>query len=286
MVGGHVYEEDPYPGGIGCAWTYVTKGPDQADAFNGLCTTCSRCTEVCPVGIDIPWLNTVIRQRHASCAGAGLRQHLFARADLMGRALSPLAPLVNADRRTPVARLSFRLLGLDPERTLPAYARPTFREWWRGRAEAASASAAAGASRSAGATKNGEKVALFVDCRTNHNRPSVGVAAVRVLEEAGVEALVDEGYEILCFEPSCLSALRDDYRRLLELTPAADDRRLAQLERRSHDITEYLIGLSGANASRFRRSRCEGPTSSTATAIRKAWVSATPRQSSCGSFPA
>ena len=112
----------------------------------------------------------------------------------------------------------------------------------------------------------------------NHNLPQVGRAAVEVLEKAGIvvtvahnsccgrpamsqgllEAprrwaaqnleelgnLIEAGYDILCIEPSCLSALRDDYRRLLETTEHAASPRLALLERHSYDITEYLIMLA------------------------------------------
>ncbi|MBN1628222.1 MAG: lactate utilization protein, partial [Thermoleophilia bacterium] len=77
LVGGHVFGGDPYPGGIGCAWTYITRGHSEAWDFSGLCTTCSRCTEVCPVSIDIPWVNTVIRQRNNKEFGTGLRQRVF-----------------------------------------------------------------------------------------------------------------------------------------------------------------------------------------------------------------
>jgi iron-sulfur cluster protein len=93
LVGGHVFGGDPYPGGIGCAWTYVTKGHAQARDFNGLCSTCSRCTEVCPVKIDIPWVNTLIHQRNNREFGTGMRERAFARTDLMGKSLSALAPL-------------------------------------------------------------------------------------------------------------------------------------------------------------------------------------------------
>jgi Fe-S oxidoreductase len=120
-----------------------------------------------------------------------------------------------------------------------------------------------------------DRAALFVDCFVNHNLPEVGKVAVELLERAGVEVvlahnsccgrpamsqgdlahprawavanlgelgrLIDEGYDIVCVEPSCLSALRDDYRRLLETTPLADEPRIAALEQHSFDVTEYLL---------------------------------------------
>jgi Fe-S oxidoreductase len=63
--------------------------------------------------------------------------------------------------------------------------------------------------------------------------------AVKNIEELG--SLIEEGFEILCIEPSCLSALRDDYRRLLEGSTHEGDRRIELLEQHTHDITEYLI---------------------------------------------
>src|SRR5680860_795734 len=92
-TGGHVYGSDPYPGGIGCAWTYITKSHAAADGINGLCTTCSRCTEVCPVMIDIPWLNTVIKERNHREFGTDLRERVFARTDVLAEVGSAVAPV-------------------------------------------------------------------------------------------------------------------------------------------------------------------------------------------------
>lgn len=268
LVGGHVYGGDPYPGGIGCPWTYITKGHTEAYDFNSLCTTCSRCTEACPVKIDIPWLNTVIKERNNREFGAGLRQRVFARADLMGDAFSPIAPLANLALRTAPAHWSFEALGIDPARRMPKYEQKTFMGWWSKR-PARSPARPAGEEAAAG------KVAVFVDCFMNHNLPEVGKAVVQVLEAAGVEVtvahnsccgrpslsqglleaprrwavdnlrelggLIDQGYDIICVEPSCLSALRDDYRRLLETTAHAGDPRIQLLEEHSYDVTEYLV---------------------------------------------
>ncbi|GAB4265291.1 MAG: LUD domain-containing protein [Thermoleophilia bacterium] len=264
-VGGHVYGADPYPGGIGCAWTYITRGHAAAKEINGLCTTCSRCTEVCPIKIDIPWLNTVIKERNNREFGPGLRERLFARADLLADAGSALAPLANAVIGSRAARSPLAWVGVDPERRMPRYERGTLETWFRGRGHVRIPQARA-------------KAALFVDCFVNHNLPGVGRAAVEVLERAGVEVvlahnaccgrpalsqglldkprawaaanlaelggLVEQGYDIVCIEPSCLSTLREDYRRLLETTPLAADGRLGLLEAHVFDITEYLVRLA------------------------------------------
>jgi iron-sulfur cluster protein len=295
-VGGHVYGADPYPGGIGCAWTYITNGHREAEDINGLCTTCSRCTEVCPVKIDIPWLNTVVKERNNREFGAGLRQQVFARADLMGDALSPVAPIATRLLRTPLYTIPAAAMGIDPTRALPAYERETLEAWFRRRTARATGSAAPAAGTPADAAPGTgtipaaggrqeaptpanrptrPRVALFVDCFVNHNLPEVGRAAVLVLERAGAEVvlahnaccgrpamsqgllghprawaarnlaelgrLIDQGYEVVCIEPSCLSALRDDYRRLLETTEFADDPRVARIEGHTYDFTEYVV---------------------------------------------
>jgi iron-sulfur cluster protein len=263
-VGGHVYGVEPYPGGIGCAWSYVTKGHAEAKSINGLCTTCSRCTEVCPTKVDIPWLNTVVKQRNNREFGAGLRQRIFARTDLLGAVLSPVAPVANAGLRSQPARLSLGLLGIDPEKRMPRYERETFLAWHARRSAATN-----------GASAPSHKVVLFADCFMNHNLPQVGKAAVEVLEAAGARvtvlhtpccgrpamsqgllaqprrwarqnlsalgAMIEDGYDVVCIEPSCLSALRDGYARLLQHTPAAADPRLALLQTHSYDFSEYIV---------------------------------------------
>jgi iron-sulfur cluster protein len=299
LVGGHVFGADPYPGGIGCAWTYITKGHAQAWDFNGLCTTCSRCTEVCPVKIDIPWLNTVVRERNNKEFGPGLRQRVFARTDLMGKSLSALAPLGNVAMGTPPARLCLSRLGVDPSRTMPAYERETFRDWWDhgaagrhagqpglgpvpepARVDVSTSGAAPATLPAEPAHKQSDptgRAAIFVDCFVNHNLPQVGRAAVEVLERAGIEViiahnsccgraalsqgllkkprqwadenlselgrLIGQGYDVVFIEPSCLSAVRDDYAPLKGST-GEDDERLRRVQERSYDITEYLVLLS------------------------------------------
>ncbi len=62
-VGGHAFGGETYTGGIATGWETGVHGIDSAAEFNDLCTGCSRCVTACPVKIDIPWINTVVRDR-------------------------------------------------------------------------------------------------------------------------------------------------------------------------------------------------------------------------------
>jgi L-lactate utilization protein LutB len=71
-VGGHAFGGETYSGGIATGWETGVHGLDSAAEFNDLCTGCTRCVNQCPVGIDIPWINTVVRNRlNRSERGAG-----------------------------------------------------------------------------------------------------------------------------------------------------------------------------------------------------------------------
>ncbi|MGB6200484.1 MAG: LUD domain-containing protein, partial [Candidatus Acidiferrales bacterium] len=144
-VGGHAFGGQTYSGGIGGAWEAGTR--DLASSrFAELCTGCSRCVTQCPVRIDIPWLNTVLRQRlgkqesspaaqavkrvlagvPADDAGASLQKLFFGRYDLAGKFSAPFASLVNSINRIGFTRaLLERFVGLDRRRALPAFASTT-----------------------------------------------------------------------------------------------------------------------------------------------------------------
>jgi Fe-S oxidoreductase len=119
--------------------------------------------------------------------------------------LSPLAPLANRAMRTPPARGFFRLLGIDPDRNMPAYKHETFMRWWKHQAREGGRTLKAG---TAVRTEGPEtpRVALFVDCFMNHNLPEVGKAAVRVLERAGIAVTV--AHDACCGRPAMFASNR------------------------------------------------------------------------------
>ncbi|MFF8486042.1 FAD-binding and (Fe-S)-binding domain-containing protein [Streptomyces antibioticus] len=148
------------------------RSPEVRDALD-LCLSCKGCRTDCPVGVDMATYKAEFLHHHY----AGRRRpaaHLS-----MGRlpqwlrwaSRTRVVSLVNALAAVgPLARLAKAVGGIAPERTIPRLAGETFSRWW-GRRRPAS---------------DGDLVVLWPDTFTEHLSPSVGRAAVRVLEAAGL----------------------------------------------------------------------------------------------------
>ena len=276
QVGGHVFGGETYSGGIATGWEAGIEGLDTAAAFNDLCTGCSRCVNACPVGIDIPWINTVVRDRinregeapaewlvdgltpDAETGGPPLQKRFFGNFETVAKLASATAPLSNWLADTGVARgLAERFLGIDRRRDLPSFRRRTFVEWFD--------------DRESTVTDPERSVVLYPDLYTNHVQVERGKAAVRALEALGVDVVVppcpssgraplsqgmvatardhaervtarlepflDEGRDVVVVEPSDHALFHREYERLL------DDAAHARLAEHSYELLEYLYGL-------------------------------------------
>ncbi len=198
-VGGHAFGGETYSGGIATGWEAGVHGYDSAATFNDLCTGCSRCVNQCPVGIDIPWINTVVRDRlnrggdpsrfeflyeelvpDEEPSGIDLQKRLFGNYGTLAKLGSATAPLSNAIASlSPVRSAMERLVGIDSRRELPSFERETLRGWFasRGGCQVSLADA-------------DREVVLYADVYTNHVAVDRGKAAVRVLEALDVHVTI------------------------------------------------------------------------------------------------
>jgi len=290
-VGGHAFGGETYTGGIATGWEAGIFGQDSAAEFNDLCTGCSRCVDACPVKIDIPWINTVVRDRinrdsppsefaflvdgltpDEEPSGMDLQKRFFGNFETVAKLASATAPVSNWLANADVSRgLLERALGVDRRRELPQFQRETLREWFENR-------------RSAGGASDRE-VVLYPDLYTNHVHVERGKAAVAVLEALGAEVRIpavpesgraalsqgmvataderasrvyaslaehiDAGRDVVVIEPSDLAMFRREYERLLP------EQSFERLSAASYEIMEYVHGLLANGADRAALS---GPT--------------------------
>ena len=224
-----------------------------------LCLACKACKTECPSNVDMAkikyeWLSHYHREH-----GTPLHTRAFGRIESVYKLGSRVPTVANwVGSLRPVKWLNEKLLHVDRRRSLPPFAKVTFRKWF-GR-------------RPSGNAGSRGSVVLLDDCFLNYNYPQVGQAAVSLLEAAGYtveladkvccgrpmlsKGLLDEAREaarhnvreldrfaarnlpIVGCEPSCLLTLRDEY---LDLVQGEAARRVAD---RAEMLDEFLVRLS------------------------------------------
>ncbi|MGE0868401.1 MAG: FAD-binding and (Fe-S)-binding domain-containing protein [Kofleriaceae bacterium] len=222
-----------------------------------LCLSCKGCKGECPVNVDMASYKAEFLSHYYEHRLRPRSAYAFGLVYWWARVASLFPGLVNVLLRAPgLSRIMKWLADVEPRRTLPAFARVTFREWWRDRP-----------------VIEGQRpsVLLWVDTWSNHFQPAVPIAAVEVLENAGfrvvvpnrslccgrplydygllalakrmllqiLEALRPElqaGVPIVGLEPSCISVFRDD---LPNLFP--DDPDARRLKNQSFLLGDFLV---------------------------------------------
>jgi len=225
-----------------------------------LCIECKACKAECPSGVDMAKIKFEFLARYHDSNPPSLRTRLFADIAAASRLASgPLAPIVNRMLGFgPFKRALDRLMGISSRRSLPEFAGRPFSRKVPG---------------SAPGGLEGRRVILFADTVNNFNHPETLAAAYGLLEAAGfavgihsqgccgrpfiskglhpravdaarrtVEALhpfAAAGIPIVGVEPSCLSALKDDY---LYLLPGNE--KAARVAKGVFPLEEFIVGLA------------------------------------------
>lgn len=249
-VGGHAFGGDTYSGGIGTGWEAGINGEESAAEFNDLCTGCSRCVNQCPVKIDIPWLNTAIRDRINRGAdpsrfdavysglvpdeepgGLSLRKRFFGNFGTLATIGSATAPVSNILAETVTSRLFLeRFLGIDRRRDLPTFQRRTLEKWFHTRDIDE-------------VNFSSDEVVVYPDLYTNHVNVSRGKATVRALEALGVEVIL----------PACVESGRAPLSQGMIATARSQAERV-QDELAPHiDAGRDIVVIEPSDLAMFRR---------------------------------
>ncbi|WP_159769138.1 FAD-binding and (Fe-S)-binding domain-containing protein [Streptomyces sp. HM190] len=160
------------------------RSPEVRDALD-LCLSCKGCRSDCPVGVDMATYKAEFLHHHYAGRRRPAAHYSMGRLPVWLRlvARTRTAALVNALAGIrPLADLAKRLGGIAGERDLPRPATVPFSRWYRGWAGERDE----GEARSAPPAT----VLLWTDTFTEYLSPSVGRAALRVLEAAGLRVIV------------------------------------------------------------------------------------------------
>lgn len=167
------------------------------------CLSCKACATECPSNVNLPLLKAELQHARIQRDGLNLRERLFSHVDFLGRAGCITPGLANWFLKSSLTRGVFaRLLGLAPERELPAYTKHRFDKWfWRRAVTPKSAPRG--------------RVVLWDDTYARYYDPGIGVAAVQVLEAAGFEVTLLRERQC-CGRPAFSQGNLDEARRLGE----------------------------------------------------------------------
>jgi FAD/FMN-containing dehydrogenase/Fe-S oxidoreductase len=226
-------------------------GSDEFEDVLGTCVACKACSAECPAAVDLATLKVEWLAEVNARDGAPPLAVAVANLRTLSRLAAPFAPLLNALGRGPAARALLPLVGVDPRRPAPSFARRSFSRRARagGVGSRSSAASPAGSRSPVVPARPPADLIVFADCFIEHQEPHVGEALLVLLRAAGHTPLVVSagccgrtmlsvgmidkarraarasaavlaphaaaGLPIVFVEPSCQAMVCDDWRRLL-----------------------------------------------------------------------
>jgi FAD/FMN-containing dehydrogenase/Fe-S oxidoreductase len=255
----------------------MTQGEVIKDGWNSeevkssldLCLSCKGCKSDCPVAVDLATYKAEFLSHYHEQHRRPLSDFAFGNIDRWARMASRAPALANLIQLPVIGGIAKSVLGITPGRSLPRFARQTFREWFARRQNSPLRSPRAFSANSA-IQGSVSEVMLWPDTFNNYFTPQVAQAAVEVVEAAGfqvklpkdvlccgrplydfgmlgrakellqrvIDSLSPEitaGTPIIVLEPSCAAVFRDE---LLNLFPK--DPRAQKLSRQVLLFSEFL----------------------------------------------
>jgi FAD/FMN-containing dehydrogenase/Fe-S oxidoreductase len=144
-----------------------------------LCLSCQACLSECPSTVDMSKLKAEFLHHYYQARGIPIRSLFFANIAEVSRLAQPVAFLVNPLLSSPLGKM-VSLLGIHPQRQLPAFARQTFTSW-------------AAQHTPPPRPPQKDRAVFFYDTYLEYNYPHIGKALVRIFEKAGLELIILKG---------------------------------------------------------------------------------------------
>lgn len=203
--------------------------PDIMEVLD-LCLECKGCKKECPSTVDMAKMKAELLYQYQQRHGYSMRSRLFAHLGTLFSWAAPLAALINSINNSFLGKWTCQVLGITTKRQLPQIAKKRFSQLYAETYQ----------------PPLDRKVALFNDTFTEFNYPEIGLAAIEVLNALGYRVelipwtccgrpMISKGFlrqakeqaskvkqtlsnyhmPVIVLEPSCASALLDDYTGLL-----------------------------------------------------------------------
>ncbi|GJM27916.1 MAG: oxidoreductase [Cyclobacteriaceae bacterium] len=222
-----------------------------------LCLSCKGCKSECPSNVDIAKLKAEFLQQRYNTEGIPLRTRMIAGFDKVNEMASQFPALYNFLVTNKITSTVFKYIaGFATERSLPRLHTTTLKNWFKEQSKDIS---------------SGKKVLLFCDEFTNYNDTTIGITAVKLLQQLDYQVIipnhlesgrallskgmlidaqklairnvellkdkVSESNPLLGIEPSAILTFRDEYPALVpdHLKEAA-----VQLAANTYTIEEFL----------------------------------------------
>lgn len=173
---------------------------EELEAALSNCLSCRACVTECPSNVNLPLLKAEMLHARIRRDGLTLRDRVVSSVDAIGKLGCVLPRLTNAVLYSALFRHTVgRLLGLAPQRTMPAFARSRFDRWF--------------AKRKDYIVPTRGRLVLWDDTSIRYYEPDIGRAAVAVLEAAGFEVVLPV-HRKCCGRPAFSAGNLDEAERL------------------------------------------------------------------------
>ena len=228
-----------------------------------LCLACKACKSECPVNVDVATYKAEFLSHYYEGRLRPIRAYAFGMIDQWARLASFAPGVANFLITAPgLSHIIKGILGLAPERQIPAFPSAAFRRWARKNNVPTLAEN--------GGPAQDRNVVLWVDTFNNYFQPQTSRAALEVLQHAGFQVAIPRhhlccgrplydfgmldraknylqnvmqalrpqltaGLPIVVLEPSCASVFRDELHNLFPTDPLAD-----RLRSQTFLLSEFL----------------------------------------------